>query len=174
MKKHLTIILLAALALSACCGSLNATDLTHWKMQREGDSRTYDAVVPCTVAGALNEAGVFGENVLEQDRYFSIDKTLFDSPWIFTTTFKAEKGLNHVLRFEGLSYSADIWVNGKQIASADTTIGVFCIREYDITKIAKAKNTLKVRVFKAPEKSLNNGYVDWNPRPVESDCQRLA
>lgn len=167
MKKHLTIILLAAIALSACCGSLNATDLTQWKMQREGDSRTYDAVVPCTVAGALNEAGVFGENILEQDRYFSIDKSIFDSPWIFTTTFKAEKGLNHVLRFEGLSYSADIWVNGKQIASADTTVGVFCIREYDITKIAKTKNTLKVRVFKAPEKSLNNGYVDWNPRPVD-------
>ena len=165
MRKLIS-ILAAAIALGACC-STAGTDLTHWKMQREGDSRTYDAVVPCTVAGALNEAGVFGENILEQDRYFSIDKSIFDSPWIFTTTFKAEKGLNHVLRFEGLSYSADIWVNGKQIAAADTTVGVFCIREYDITKIAKTKNTLKVRVFKAPEKSLNNGYVDWNPRPVD-------
>ena len=165
MKKLIT-ILAAAVALFACC-SPSGSDLTHWKMQREGDTRTYDAVVPCTVAGALNEAGVFGENILEQDRYFSIDKSIFDSPWIFTTTFKAQKGLNHVLRFEGIGYSADIWVNGKQIAAADTTVGVFCIREYDITKIAKTKNTLKVRVFKAPEKSLNNGYVDWNPRPVD-------
>ena len=166
MKRHLAIIL-AAIGLFTCCCNLEGTDLTHWKLQREGDRHVYDAVVPCTVAGALNEAGVFGENVLEQDRYFSIDKSLFDSPWIFTTSFKAEKGLNHVLRFEGIGYSADIWVNGKQIAAADTTVGVFCVREYDITKIAKAKNTLKVRVFKAPEQSLNNGYVDWNPRPVD-------
>ena len=167
MKKYLSLIILAAIALSSCCANLEGTDLSHWKLQREGDRQVYDAVVPCTVAGALNEAGVFGENVLEQDRYFSIDKTQFDSPWIFTTTFKAEKGLNHVLRFEGIGYSADIWVNGKQIAAADTTVGVFCVREYDITPIAKAKNILKVRVFKAPEQCLNNGYVDWNPRPVD-------
>ena len=167
MKRHLAIIL-AAIGLFTCCCNLEGTDLTHWKLQREGDRHVYDAVVPCTVAGALNEAGVFGENVLEQDRYFSIDKTLFDSPWIFTTTFKAEKGLNHVLRFEGISYSADIWVNGKQIASADTTKGVFCIREYDITRIAKTRNTLKVRVFKAPEKSLNNGRSE--ERRVGKEC----
>lgn len=167
MKKYLSLIILAAMALSSCRANLEGTDLTHWKLQREGGKQVYDAVVPCTVAGALNEAGVFGENVLEQDRYFSIDKAQFDSPWIFTTSFKAEKGLNHILRFEGISYSADIWVNGKQIASADTTVGVFCIREYDVTKIAKADNTLKVRVFKAPEQCLNNGYVDWNPRPVD-------
>ena len=167
MKKYAAILFAALVALSSCCTNLEGTDLTHWKLQREGDKHTYDAVVPCTVAGALNEAGVFGENVLEQDRYFSIDKSLFDSPWIYTTTFEAEKGLNHILRFEGIGYSADIWVNGKQIAAADTTIGVFCIREYDITKIAKPRNILKVRVFKAPEQSLNNGYVDWNPRPVD-------
>ena len=166
MKKYAAILFAALVALSSCC-NLEGTDLSHWKLQREGDRHVYDAVVPCTVAGALNEAGVFGENVLEQDRYFSIDKSIFDSPWIYTTTFEAEKGLNHVLRFEGIGYSADIWVNGKQIAAADTTVGVFCIREYDITKIAKARNILKVRVFKAPEQSLNNGYVDWNPRPVD-------
>ena len=158
MKKYLSLIILAAMALSSCRANLEGTGLTHWKLQREGGKQVYDATVPCAVAGALNEAGVFGENVLEQDRYFAIDKAQFDSPWIFTTRFRAEKGLNHVLRFEGISYSADIWVNGKQIASADTTVGVFCIREYDITKIAKADNTLKVRVFKAPEQCLNNGF----------------
>ncbi|MBR6457926.1 MAG: alkaline phosphatase [Bacteroidales bacterium] len=165
--KRFASFLIAALALTACCGNIVGTDLTHWKLQREGDPHVYDAVVPCTVAGALNEAGVFGENVLEQDRYFDIDTNLFKAPWVFTTTFKAEKGLHHVLRFEGLSYSADIWVNGKQIAAADTTYGPFLIREYDITQIAMPVNLLKVRVFKAPKQSLNNGYVDWNPRPVD-------
>ena len=108
MKRYAALLSAAVLAFTSCCPGLKGTDLTHWKMQREGDVHAYDAVVPCTVAGALNEAGVFGENVLEQDRYFSIDKTIFDSPWVFTTTFKAEKGLNHILRFEGIGYSADI------------------------------------------------------------------
>ena len=93
MKKYAAILFAALVALSSCCTNLEGTDLTHWKLQREGDKHTYDAVVPCTVAGALNEAGVFGENVLEQDRYFSIDKSLFDSPWIYTTTFEAERVL---------------------------------------------------------------------------------
>ena len=162
MNRILCSILL--LALSTVC---NAIDLKEWKMQREGDRQSYEVTLPCTVAAALNEAGVLGENVLEEDNYLKIDKSLFDSPWIFSTKFDAPKGLRHVLRFEGISYSADIWVNGKQIASADTTFGAFCVREFDITAIAKQHNSLKVRVFKAPKASLNNGYVDWNPRPVD-------
>ena len=165
MKRLATLVAYAAM-LTACCGNAGK-DLEHWKLQREGDTRTFDAVVPCTVAGALNEAGYFGPNILEEDRYFNIDKSVFDSPWIFKTRFKAPKGQHNILRFEGLGYSADIWVNGEQIASADKTYGVFCIREYDITKIARRNNTLKVRVHKAPEQCLNVGYVDWNPRPVD-------
>ena len=76
--------------------------LSDWTMHREGDSHSYQVKVPCTVAGALNEAGAFGENVLEQDRYFQIDRTQFDSPWVFTTKFDAPKGLHHILCFEGL------------------------------------------------------------------------
>ena len=166
MIKRIATLLAAAVTVCACC-SPAGKDLTHWKMQREGDSRAYNAMVPCTVAGALNEAGYFGDNILEEDRYFGIDKSIFDSPWIFKTRFKAPKGQHNTLRFEGLGYSADIWVNGKQIASADTTYGVFCVREFDITGIARRSNILKVRVHKAPGQSLNVGYVDWNPRPAD-------
>ena len=162
MKKTLAIL---AAILAATLSS--ATDLTSWKMQREGSKTVYDVTVPCTVAGALNEAGALGEGILEQDRYFKADKSQFDSPWIFTTTFDGRKGLSHILRFEGISYSADISLNGKLIASADTTIGVFCVREFDVTPLVKKRNTLSVKVFKAPEQCLNNGYVDWNPRPLD-------
>ena len=160
------IIVLAVLALPLLS---HARELTQWKMQREGDKRSYDVTVPCTVAGALNEAGVFGtQNVLERDRYASIDKSLFDKPWIFSTTFEAPKGQCHVLRFESLGYSAEIRVNGTLIASADTTAGPFCVREFDVTSLATKKvNKLQVKVFKAPEKCLNHGWVDWNPRPVD-------
>ena len=160
-------ILTVCVLLSCVCAS--ALELTNWKMQRQGDKRTYDVTVPCTVAGALNEAGVFGPDVMEGERYKSIDKSLFDSPWVFSTTFEAAKGLHHVLRFESLGYSAEIKLNGTVIASADTTVGPFCVREFDVTGLVgkKKQNKLQVTVFKAPEKSLNHGYVDWNPRPVD-------
>ena len=33
---------------------------------------------------ALNEAGVFGRDVLEKGRYKRIDKSVFNEPWVFT------------------------------------------------------------------------------------------
>ena len=151
----------------ACSAPSPVSELTDWSMKQEGSSSVYSVKAPCTVAGALNEAGYFGENVLEGLRYKDIDKTVFDKPWVFTTKFGVEKGLRHVLRFESLGYSADIVLNGKTLATADTTVGPFCVREFDITRIAKASNTLKVTVHKAPAQSLNHGWVDWNPRPAD-------
>ena len=151
----------------ACSAPSPVSELTDWNMKQEGSSQVYSVKAPCTVAGALNEAGYFGENVLEGLRYKDIDKSVFDRPWVFTTKFGVEKGKRHVLRFESLGYSADIVLNGKTLATADTTVGPFCVREFDITGMAKASNTLKVTVHKAPAQSLNHGWVDWNPRPVD-------
>ena len=144
-----------------------AQPLTQWSLGQEGSKRSIKVTVPCTVAGALNQAGEFGENVLEGENYKNIDKTLFDKPWVYTTRFKADASKRNVLRFNSLGYSADIILNGKTIASADTTVGPFIVREYDINGIVRAGNTLQVKVHKAPAQSLNHGYVDWNPSPVD-------
>ena len=115
---------------SGSSAAFGASDeLKDWTLRKDGDKTSYKVTVPCTVAGALNEAGVFGENVLDEDRYSKLDKTPFDSPWIYTTSFKTRKGLRHVLRFDGLNYYADVELNGKLIASADTTFGTFSVRE---------------------------------------------
>ena len=163
--------ILSAIATLALCFSCSANtpvgEITDWTMNRQGSSRVFSVKVPCTVAGALNEAGYFGDGILEGDRYRSIDKSVFDSPWVFSARFGTRKGLRHLLRFESLGYSADVELNGTVIASADTTVGPFCVREFDITALAKASNTLKVTVHKAPGQSLNHGWVDWNPRPVD-------
>lgn len=164
--KRFALLLTVLLPFSA----LAQTSLSSWQMQRQGDTRSYDVTVPATVAGALNEAGAFGPNVLDEARYKTIDTRQFDDPWVFMTRFNLEKGLRHILRFEGLNYAADIRFNGKLIASADTTYGTFCVREFDITSLAKKRyNTLEVTVHKAPEACLNTGFADWNPRPVDEN-----
>ena len=165
MKQSL--LFASLLLLFGCSAGSAAGPLTQWTLSRDGDKQSFEVTVPCTVAGALNEAGYFGENILEGDRYASLDKSIFDTPWTFVTRFAAQKGMKHVLRFNSLGYSADIVLNGKTLASADTTVGPFCVREFDITPIARGRNTLKVTVHKAPKQSLNHGWVDWNPHPLD-------
>ena len=164
--KRIALFLLLAATVSAC--KVSSPGIGTWTLQKEGDSKSYSVNVPSTVAGALNEAGFFGEgNILEGERYKTVDRDIFDDTWVYTTHFGVTDGLRHVLRFNGVGYSADIFVNGTKIASADTTFGFFSVREFDITSLAKNDNLLEVKVHRAPEASLNSGYVDWNPRPFD-------
>ncbi len=140
-----------------------------WTLSRDGAAQRYDASVPSTVAGVLSEAGYFGDNLLEGRNYEKVDKSVFDDTWTYTTTFpgKPAKGRHAELVFDGLDYYADIFLNGKQIASADTTAGVFIRRAYDVTKLLKGSNKLEVKLRRAQKGDLNHGYVDWNPRPLD-------
>lgn len=144
-----------ALAASVFAACSSGTGFDIWQMQSEAGGKVYDVNVPCTVAGALLEQGVQPE------------RSLFDTSWVFRKTFRAQKGLYHILKFNSIGYSADIFLNGIRIASADTTVGPFRVREYDVTPLLKRKNTLEVKVFKAPARALNHGWVDWNPRPED-------
>ena len=160
------LMLLPFVLFSSGCSS-QGESLKQWTLQQEGSSVKYDVTVPCTVAGALNEAGALGENILDLDRYKQLDRTPFDSPWVYTTHFKAQKGQYHVLRFEGLNFYADVEMNGVKIASSDTTFGTFSVREFDVTAHAQTTNTLKVTVRRAQKGDLNHGFADWNPRPLD-------
>ena len=140
-----------------------------WTLSREGASEKYDAQVPSTVAGALSEAGFFAEDLMVGRNYEKVDKTIFDDTWTYTKLFagKAGKGQHAELVFDGLDYYADIFLNGKQIASADTTFGVFIRRAYDVTGLLKNRNKLEVKLRRAQSGDLNIGFVDWNPRPLD-------
>ncbi|MBR4299756.1 MAG: glycoside hydrolase family 2 [Bacteroidales bacterium] len=173
MKKILSVNVCAALV-CACTApiALNQGDeviLDQWTLNQEGDSKTYDVEVPSTVAGALCDAGVLGEDLLDGLNYFDVDKTIFDKTWIYKTSFALDKaeGQHYDLVFNGLNYYADIFVNDVCIASSDTTYGVFIKREYDVTDLLGKKNTVEVRVKRAQPRDLNIGFVDWNPRPLD-------
>ena len=165
---------LASLLLSACSGTLHLKSgdevtLDQWTLNQEGDTKKYEVSVPSTVAGALFEAGEFGNDLLESRNYASFDKTIFDKVWTYRTDFALayDKTQNYELTFNGLNYYADIFVNGTQIAAADTTYGVFIRRVYDVTDLLKSKNEVEVRIRRAQPGDLNIGFVDWNPRPLD-------
>ena len=173
MKKIIFITL--AVAMTACSPkntvpSGNRDVLADgWTLSREGASETFAAQAPSTVAGTLADAGYFGEGLLEARNYEKVDKAIFDGPWTYTTVFagKPGKGQHAELVFDGLDYYADIFLNGKQLASADTTFGVFIPRKYDVTGLLKGRNKLEVKLRRAQKGDLNIGFVDWNPRPLD-------
>lgn len=173
MKKIFFVILMAVVAISCtkavsleCSQDLLLSE--GWTLSAEGMEGTFQATVPSTVAGALYEAGYFQKDLFESDNYAGIDKSIFDNVWTYATDFKVEKKAEHyTLIFDGLNYYADIFLNGTQIASSDTTKGVFIKRSYDVTDILKGSNTLEVKIKKAAKGDLNIGYVDWNPRPAD-------
>ena len=174
MMKRILIITLAV-AMTACSPknavpSGNRDVLAEgWTLSREGATETFAAQAPSTVAGTLADAGYFGEGLLEARNYEKVDKAIFDDPWTYTTVFagKPGKGQHAELVFDGLDYYADIFLNGKQLASADTTFGVFIRRKYDVTGLLKARNKLEVKLRRAQKGDLNIGFVDWNPRPLD-------
>ncbi|MBR4524632.1 MAG: glycoside hydrolase family 2 [Bacteroidales bacterium] len=140
-----------------------------WKLSRDGRAEQYAAEVPSTVAGVLAEAGYFGDALFEGRNYADVDKAPFDDAWTYRTTFAAKpaEGQFCELVFDGLNYYADIFLNGTQLASSDTTFGVFCRRAYEVGSLLKGRNSLEVKLRRAQSGDLNIGFVDWNPRPFD-------
>ena len=142
-----------------------------WRITQESSSRSYPAAVPSTVAGALMDCGALPAGLLESDNLKHADPSLFEGAWTYSIDFDIKKpdtrSLQWALRFDGLSYRADITLNGTLLASADTTAGVFIEREFDVTRLLKKHNTLSVKLQRAGKGELAIGFVDWNPAPPD-------
>jgi exo-1,4-beta-D-glucosaminidase len=81
------------------------------------------------------------------------------------------KGKTIWLKFNGINYSANIWLNGKQIAKSDDVAGAWRTYEFNITESAKpgAENVLAVQIFSPTENNLAITFVDWNPAPPDKN-----
>ena len=141
----------------------------NWKLQSSATKKSYNAQVPSTVMGTLTQNGLY-KGILEGVAYKQYDSKPFDCSWWYRRDFTL-KNLNsneHVLLvFDGICYSANVFVNGTKVASKDTLCGSFRRHVLDITTVAKVKNRLEVEVFRAQPGDPNIGFVDWNPRPLD-------
>jgi exo-1,4-beta-D-glucosaminidase len=81
------------------------------------------------------------------------------------------KGKTIWLKFNGINYRADIWLNGKQIAKSEDVAGAWRTYEFNITNMAKAgaENTLAVQAFSPTDHDLAITFVDWNPAPPDKN-----
>ena len=101
-----------------------------------------------------------------------------DSPyavsWWYRKAFtvpSAYKGKTVWLKFDGINYRANIWLNGKQIANSDDVAGAWRTYEFNVTAAAKpgAENVLAVQAFAPTDHDLAITFVDWNPAPPDKN-----
>jgi len=101
-----------------------------------------------------------------------------DSPfrcsWWYRTEFRLPAGYARKtswLRFDGINYRANVWLNGQKIADAKDVAGTFRAFEFDVTGRVHAgkPNGLAVEVVAPEEKDLALTWVDWNPAPPDKN-----
>jgi exo-1,4-beta-D-glucosaminidase len=101
-----------------------------------------------------------------------------DSPyavsWWYRKQFAAPasyKGKTVWLNFKGINYRANVWLNGKQIATSNDIAGAWRTYELNVTDALKpgAENVLAVQVFAPTENDLAITFVDWNPAPPDKN-----
>ncbi len=88
------------------------------------------------------------------------------------TSRRRTEARQEIPKLEGLSYRANVWLNGTQLSSSTATAGQFRALEFDITPYISysSTNALAVQVYRAvdprnPGGDLAVTFVDWNPNP---------
>jgi len=123
------------------------------------------ARVPTTVLAALVAAGVY------EDPYFAmnlaaIPEEPFRGSWWYRTAFDLEAVPAAArLAFDGVNYSAAVWLNGERVAGPDEVRGAFRRFSLDVTgQLRAGANDLAVEVHPPVPGDFTLGFVDWNPQ----------
>ncbi len=141
--------------------SASGFDVSNW----------HATIVPTTVLGALADDGTY-KNIYFGTNFAAIPKEPFANSWWFREEFDLNGGQsagNADLIFEGINYRANVWLNGKQIASTNELFGAYRIFKLDVSgKLEPGKNVLAVEVFPPRPGDFTLGFVDWDPKPADS------
>jgi len=151
--------------INAASGSVisgNDVDTTSW----------YPAKVPSTVMGVLTGNGLF-KDIFMADSFKNVDGLQFEKSWWYRTEFglpALQAAQRVMLNFDGISYYANIWLNGKLVATRDSVYGTFRRFEFDITNLVRdSDNVLAVEIFRQKPGDFGHGFVDWNPAPPDAN-----
>src|SRR6185295_15789665 len=104
-------------------------------------SEWYPASARATVMAGLLENGKF-ENVFFGDNLRTVSDPdssghVFVVPWWYRTEFTVDAGApgtRTLLRINGIISSANVWLNGQQVADEATIAGAYPVHELDVTR----------------------------------------
>ncbi len=112
----------------------------------------YKATVPGTVLTSLVNAGVYPEPLYgENNRPDKIPDSLSRTPYWYRTEFKVPKtyaGKHVWLNFDGINFSAQVWVNGRQIGAMK---GAFRRGIFDISQDVRPGKNAVLAVLVSPQ-----------------------
>jgi hypothetical protein len=112
----------------------------------------YGATVPGTVLTSLVKNGVYSEPLYgENNRPDKIPDSLSRTPYWYRTVFKVPKSYagRHVwLNFDGINFSAQVWINGRQVGAMK---GAFSRGMFDISPDVKPGKTAVLAVLVSPQ-----------------------
>lgn len=96
----------------------------------------------------------------------------FTVPWWFRSDFTvADTTARTHLDFSGVISAADVFVNGRQVATTATVTGAYTHHELDVTALVRAgTNTVAFRIQpNDPRKKLTTGWLDWLQPPPDAN-----
>ncbi|MDP3561306.1 MAG: hypothetical protein Q8R83_03915 [Legionellaceae bacterium] len=148
--------------------SIKDTNLQDISQPKYDASSWYDATSPTTVLNVLVQNGLYS-HILDGLALQAISQESFDLPWLYRTSFNLDTfPPNAQLTLYGINYSADIWLNGKQVASKESIYNPFRQYQLDITPYLKlGANVLAMKIYPPKPEDFRIGFTDWNPNPPD-------
>ncbi|MGW1895074.1 glycoside hydrolase family 2 protein [Streptomyces sp. NPDC002004] len=131
----------------------------------------YPAGPRSTVLAALLARGTYPDpfHSTNQKRIPAAD---FAVPWWYRSDFTvADTSARTYLDFSGVMSAADVFVNGRQVATAASVAGAYTHHELDVTDLVRSgTNTVAFRIQpNNPRKHFTMGWLDWlQPPPDEN------
>ncbi len=130
--------------------------------------------MPATVLEILRENGVYRDLYVGKNLRDHVPQDLYQHDWWYRTQFTAPEGRKtYLLEFPGINYRADIWLNGRLVASREQVVGMYVAHQFDVTPLIRPgqSNILAVKV--TPERALQdvdgveladswNDWVNWD------------
>jgi beta-mannosidase len=129
--------------------SQTGADISHASFHPE---KWYAATVPGTVLTSLVNDGVYPEPLYgENNRPDKIPDTLCRTPYWYRTVFTVPAGYAGKkiwLNFDGINYTAEVWVNGKNLGAMK---GAFSRGMFDLSDIVTAGKDATLAVMVTPQ-----------------------
>ena len=159
------LVLLATICSLSCFAQQDAVVIGGWQMQdvaKVGAPAStvagpgyatagwYKATVPGTVLTTLVDNKVYPEPLFGENMR-AIPESLNQTSYWYRTTLTVPatyRGRRTWLHFGGINYSADIWVNGRQVGSLR---GAFLRGDFDLTGIVQPGTRATLAVLVSPE-----------------------